>query len=170
MNMINLKTMLIISMLGLLSQSCQAQIGNPLYELFLKGFLSHSVSLISVEKLAQQEDTTVILDTRQKEEYHVSHIKNARWVGFESFAPSKVEHLPRDTTVVLYCSVGYRSEKIGEELQKMGFEDVYNLHGGIFEWTNQQMELYTGDTTTTRIHPYSPTWGIWLNKGEKTYP
>ena len=168
--MVQIKIALPILLLSLFVKSGQAQISNPLYELFLKGFLNQSVHFISVQELNQRQDSVLILDTRQNVEYKVSHIPNARWVGYEDFTPNKVNDVPKDTPVALYCSVGYRSEKIGEQMKEMGFENVYNLHGGIFEWSNQKMSLVKDDSVqTNQVHPYSSTWGIWLSHGKKTY-
>ena len=42
-------------------------------------------------------------------------------VGFKDFDLSMVDDLPKDAIIVTYCSVGYRSERIGEKLKKAGF-------------------------------------------------
>lgn len=39
--------------------------------------------------------------------------------------------------VVLYCFIGYCSEKVVEQFWEWGFIKVYNLYGSIFEWVNQ---------------------------------
>ena len=48
----------------------------------------------------------------------------------------------KSDTIVLYCSIGYRSEKIGEKLVEMGYGHVFNLYGGIFEWVNRDLPVY----------------------------
>ncbi len=147
----------------------EAQIKDSAYHFMLRVLYSGSVSLIDCEKFKSIYEK-VILDTRAKGEYKVSHIKGAQWVGYESFGKSKVRHLPKDTTIVVYCAVGYRSEKIGKRLQKLGYNKVYNLYGGIFEWINQDNLVYDEhDKVTQKIHAYSRTWGIWLKKGNKVY-
>ena len=68
------------------------------------------------------------------------------------------------------CSVGARSEKIGAQLRQAGFTNVRNLYGGIFEWVNEGQPVVTGaNRPTDRVHAYSPTWGIWLKRGQKVY-
>jgi len=114
-------------------------------------------------------DTVVFLDSRAKEEYEVSHIKNARYVGYKDFDLSSVEDIPKDQPIVIYCSVGYRSGKIGEQLQEAGYTNVQNLYGGIFYWMNQELPVYKNDSVTNEIHPYSEKWGKWLTNGVKTY-
>jgi len=147
----------------------QERIENPLYELFLKGFLSHSVQQVSADSLREVRNEMVLLDTREKREYEVSHIADAIHIGYEEADFNWLENLPRDTSIVVYCSVGYRSEKIGEQLLEMGFIEVLNLYGGIFEWKNQGYPVVDEQGETEKIHAYSGVWGVWLNKGEKVY-
>jgi len=119
----------------------------------------------------QKEDFSeaIILDAREKDEFEVSHLKGAKWVGFEDFDMAAVSDIRKDTPIILYCSVGVRSEKIGKQLKEAGYEEVYNLYGGIFQWINEGNPVYRSDIQTSKIHPYSPAWGFWLKKGKKVY-
>ena len=66
--------------------------------------------------------------------------------------------------------MGYRSERIGEKLQKMGFTNVKNLYGGIFDWKNQDFEVVGMDNLATdSVHTYNKSWSKWLYKGIKVY-
>ena len=66
----------------------------------------------------------------------------------------------------MYCSVGYRSEKVSEKLIKAGS----NMYGSIFEWVNQGRPVYDSDgVPTDRVHAFDETWGAWLLKGEKVF-
>lgn len=114
-------------------------------------------------------DTLVLLDSRAREEFEVSHIQGARYVGYNDFDISTIADIPRDQPILIYCSVGYRSGKIGEKLQKAGYTNVQNLYGGIFHWMNEGLPVYKADTVTNQIHPYNEKWGKWLEKGEKVY-
>lgn len=112
---------------------------------------------------------SVLLDTREKEEYEVSHIKGARWVGFDTFSMESVRDIPKDRPIVVYCSVGARSQDIGKKLKSAGYKKVYNLYGGIFHWINEDRPVYKDEKTTNRIHTYNRAWSIWVNKGEKVF-
>jgi len=141
------------------------------YNLTLKGMLSHSVNELSVYEM---EDLTYyqLLDTRSWEEFKVSHMPGAHWVGYDDFQISRVKdlNLDKEKPVLLYCSVGFRSEKIGEKIKDMGFADVYNLYGGIFEWINAgNLPVDQEGNPTHRVHAYDRIWGVWLKKGEKVY-
>jgi len=136
------------------------------FNALLELMLSDSVPVISVAELSSAKDSVTILDTRDSKEYSVSRIPGAIHVGFDAFEIDKISHLPKDTPVVVYCSVGYRSEKIGEKLTDAGFEEVSNLYGGIFEWVNQNQTVVDDDGPTQRIHPYSILWSTWITNNQ----
>ncbi|MFK7747564.1 MAG: rhodanese-like domain-containing protein [Kordia sp.] len=131
-----------------------------------------SVPYITVAELLQKENI-VLLDSREKIEYETSHIENAVCVGYDKFKLKKIKKiLPKDknTPIVVYCSLGIRSEDVGEKLKKAGYKNVYNLYGGIFEWKNQDNPVIDnkGDTTEN-VHTFNEDWSIWLKKGVKIY-
>ena len=137
------------------------------YDMLLQGLLSHTVKEVSVEDLKKMPGAQ-LLDSREAEEYKVSRISGATHVGYDDFDKTALKKLDKSKPVVVYCSVGYRSEKIAEKLEKEGFTKVYNLYGGIFEWVNQDNPVYNSKGKTNDIHPYSWLWGQWLSKGNKT--
>ena len=72
-------------------------------------------------------ENAIILDTREKEEFEVSHLRGARWVGYKTFSLEQVKDIPKNSPVVVYCSIGARSQEIGKKLQSEGYLQVYNL-------------------------------------------
>lgn len=139
------------------------------FDQFLKNTLKDSVPVIGVNQLAELRDAA-IFDSRSQSEYSISRIPNAVRIGYDDFDPASVESFDRETVIVVYCSVGIRSEKIVEQLQTMGFRNVYNLYGGIFEWANQQKPVHDAEGhLTRRVHAYNRFWGMFLNGGEKVY-
>jgi len=148
-----------------------AQSSSEAFETMLSDLLSHTIPAIAPETLyAQGLERYMLLDTRAQPEFEVSHLEGAKAVGYESFDPQMLSTIPRDQPIVVYCSVGYRSEKIGEKLQDMGFTEVYNLYGGIFAWKNAGYKVMSADTIPTeRVHTYNQDWSKWLVKGEKVY-
>jgi rhodanese-related sulfurtransferase len=137
----------------------------------LQKYNTGKVAYISVAD-AKKLDKAVFLDAREKEEFKVSHIQKAAFVGFDHFNEKNFKALKIDkkTVIVVYCSVGVRSEKIGLRLQKMGYTNVYNLFGGIFEWKNENGLVYDhNNLETNKIHCYSITWSQYLTSGECAY-
>jgi len=139
------------------------------YDLMLQNMLSHTVEEIKVEEADTIQDI-IWLDAREKKEYDVSKIKNAVWVGYDDFDLKRVTNIEKDQKLIVYCSIGYRSEKVAEKLKSAGYKNVKNLYGGIFSWVNKDNKVYDSlNVETKKVHAYGRMWGIWLNKGEKVY-
>ena len=137
----------------------------------LDSLYKHTVPLISVEDFKKMDPQNLyVLDTREDKEYEVSHLKQARHVGFFWFDMRRVFDIPKDATIVLYCSVGWRSEKIGEKLVAYGFKNVFNLYGSIFEWVNEGNPVYKSNgIQTSEIHTFNKDWSRWVERGTKVY-
>jgi len=134
--------------------------------------LAGSVRLIQAEEfqnMIASGKEIFIIDSRSSSEYEISRLENAIFIDYETFNPIKVENIAKSATIVVYCSVGYRSEKTGEKLLDAGFSDVYNLNGGIFQWVNEGRKIYNSTGETARIHGYSEDWAKWLERGEVIY-
>lgn len=155
--------------LCLSSLKLEAQIKNQDYKLMLDSLYEGNVPLISVEDLKKLNKQSIyILDAREEDEFNVSHIKNARHVGYFWFDMRKIYDIPQNSKIVLYCSVGFRSEKIAYKLLNAGYKHVYNLYGGLFEWVNQGNPIYTTkNVQTSEIHTYNEEWAPWVDRGTK---
>lgn len=132
------------------------------------------IEYISVEELGnkQMSDRLLIFDCREVPEYNVSHITSAKNVGYNQFSKKDFakQYLDKNTPIVVYCSVGIRSERIGKKLQRMGFTNVKNLYGGIFEWKNKGYPIVDSiQNETENVHVYSKKWSQWSLKGVKVY-
>ncbi|BAT54893.1 hypothetical protein NOS3756_38680 [Nostoc sp. NIES-3756] len=102
----------------------------------------------------------LVLDARSQVEYDVSHIQTA--VRVDPLTPDFTALLSgsHNTPIVVYCSVGYRSAKIAQQLKNLGFPQVFNLSGGIFQWANEGRPIFKDDTSpVTLVHPYDAMWG-----------
>lgn len=89
------------------------------------------------KKLKDQEDV-VILDVRSNYEHELGHFKDAITLDIDNFRdfPDQVkslEHL-KNKKVLTYCTGGIKCEKASAFLLEQGFEDVYQLHGGIIKY------------------------------------
>ncbi|MDX1463223.1 MAG: rhodanese-like domain-containing protein [Marinirhabdus sp.] len=143
-------------------------------DVLLEQYNTRSVPYISVEGLRalQMHQNIVILDAREIEEYQVSKLEGARFVGYNQFSAEKIsEEIPeKDTPIIVYCSLGIRSEEIGEKLQEQGFTNIKNLYGGIFEWKNKGYPVLNWVAKETdSVHAFSKSWSKWLTKGIPVY-
>jgi len=140
----------------------------------LSKYNSHSIPYISVEELKMQsaKEKVYILDAREIEEFQVSHLANSIFVGYNNFSVEKVisNIKLKNAPIVIYCSLGIRSETISEKLKEAGYTNITNLYGGIFEWKNKGYSVYdTSNKETQKVHAFSKHWSKYLTKGEKVY-
>ena len=112
----------------------------------------------------------IFLDIREKNEFNVSHIKGALQMNPDGSTISKLKGLQKNQLIIVYCSVGARSQTFGKMLKKEGYTNVFNLYGGFFYWANMRYPMVDiKGNKTKRIHGYSPEWGKWVTKGTVVY-
>ena len=130
-------------------------------------YLDYTIPVISVEALSQTYRKKLLLDARELEEYEVSHLPNALHIGYDKPNWDMLKSIPKDTQIVIYCSIGYRSEKLGTKLKDMGYMNVTNLYGSIFEWANQNRPLVDNEgQSTNKVHGYNKRWSKWIKNPE----
>ncbi|MGY3793951.1 rhodanese-like domain-containing protein [Aquimarina sp. 433] len=133
---------------------------------------SKSIPYITVKELKSSKNDVILFDARELVEYQTSHLKGAIHVGYDFFEIKKIanQNIPKDSKIVVYCSLGIRSEDISEKLKEFGYTNIYNLYGGIFEWKNDGNEVVDmNEKETNKVHAFSKEWGKWLYKGKKVY-
>ncbi len=143
---------------------------SPIDSLLVK-YNKKTIPYIQIEEFKKLK-SPIIFDTREQKEFNVSHIENAYCVGYDNFNAKKVQEKYKNfnDTIIVYCSVGIRSETIGFKLKKIGFKNVFNLYGGIFGWKNNGQEVIDNNhTPTENVHAFSKEWSKYLIKGKKIY-
>lgn len=86
-------------------------------------------------KLIKKKDTYII-DTRKPFEYEVGTFKksiNPNINNFRDF-PKYLNKLKKDKPVAMFCTGGVRCEKTSVYLKKKGFNNIYQLNGGILNY------------------------------------
>jgi UPF0176 protein len=95
------------------------------------------------EEMLKQEDV-VVLDARNMYETKVGVFKNAidpkinHFSEFPDFV--KKAGIPKDKKVMMYCTGGIRCEKALIEMEKQGYENVFQLKGGILGYLKEMPE------------------------------
>ncbi len=140
----------------------------------LKKYNKNNVPYISVTELRmyQAQGNTLILDSRELKEFQVSHLDNAVNVGFDQFSLKDfTEKYPdKNLLIVVYCTLGIRSEIIADKLIKAGYKNVKNLYGGICEWKNKDFKVVDSTQIETQnVHTFSKEWSQWLIKGKPVF-
>ncbi|WP_129718159.1 rhodanese-related sulfurtransferase [Pedobacter sp. SYP-B3415] len=86
----------------------------------------------------KDSDDVVILDVRSNYEHNLGKFKNAVTLDIENFRdfPEKINELAqyKDKKILTYCTGGIKCEKASALLLHHGFNDVYQLHGGIIKY------------------------------------
>jgi len=113
------------------------QVESKLYNIFLNSIYHKQTPTLSCDSLHTNFDEYLIIDTRSDEEYQVSHLENAQYLNYDELENVDLVSYQKDKPILFYCSVGWRSQKVAEHFIKAGFSKVYNLYGGIFEWSNK---------------------------------
>ena len=140
---------------------------NPKFEKTIERYLSHSVEVIGVDELHEKKDNYILLDARELSEYETSHIPGSVHFGFDKPKFNTLDDLDKDQPIVMYCSIGFRSEKMAELLEEKGFTNVKNLYGSIFEWGNKSYPLEDSNgEQTNKIHTYNKLWSKWVENTE----
>jgi len=140
---------------------------NEAFDQKISRMINFSVPVIGVKEFSEIKTNAVVFDAREKEEYNISHIEGAYYIGYNDFNIARLKGVPKDQQIVVYCSIGYRSEKIGKQLQKKGYTNVHNLYGSIFEWVNQGYPIVDKNgVETNKLHTYSRKWSQWVEDGK----
>src|SRR5690606_19428831 len=80
-----------------------------------------------------------LLDTRNTYEYNLGTFDGAEHLNIDHFRdfPEAIGQLPEESKrqpIVMFCTGGIRCEKAGPMMEQAGFEEVYQLDGGILKY------------------------------------
>ena len=104
--------------------------------------ITNKLSYISSEQLKQWLDDGhefTLLDIRNAFEFELGSFKKAKQLGLKQFRQlqkikEELKKMPRDKPIVTFCTGGIRCEKAAPFIQTLGFEQVYQLKGGILDY------------------------------------
>lgn len=151
-------------------------VSDPEFEALLRSEIEFKIPIITCSQLydLQQKKIPskqlVILDARSAAEFNISHIENAKRVGFEDFSNEYVWSYNRNATIIVYAALGEQSEAIGMKMREMGFKNVYNLYGSILEWVNQGFTIVDADGHKTRqVHVFDKNRAKYLKRGKAVF-
>lgn len=105
----------------------------------LRGFQTANPSLAT--QLINHSDA-VVVDVREENEYLKGHIVNSVHIPL-SYLNERLKQLEKykDKPIIVSCRSGQRSGQACATLKKNGFENVYNLSGGVMAWQNDNLPL-----------------------------
>lgn len=99
----------------------------------------------AVELLASKEAPTVI-DARTAEEYAEGHIKGAILIDVKGADfEEKLSKLDKSKSYIVHCRSGARGAKAVKVFEKLGFEKVYHMDGGMMAWEEAGKPVEKGE-------------------------
>jgi rhodanese-related sulfurtransferase len=103
------------------------------------------INSVTVDQAYQlYQDGTAFLDVRTSEEWEQVHIPGATLLPLNELE-FRLNELPRDLDLVVYCRSGNRSLQASKILLDAGFTGIINMQGGINDWINSGYEVDTGN-------------------------
>ncbi len=91
----------------------------------------------TVEQLARQARDVTLIDVRARTEHEAGHLPDSKLIPLPEL-PDRIDEVPRDVPVVLYCESGGRSAIAASLLQARGHRNVSNLTGGYRAWARNR--------------------------------
>lgn len=107
------------------------------FKLNSKKFQMIDLNQQELSQKLENDDKAFLLDVRTQEEYDESHIPNSTLIDIKnpkSFLEG-IENLNKDLNYYVYCHSGVRSVQACQIMKTFGITNVYNLLGGISEWS-----------------------------------
>jgi phage shock protein E len=96
------------------------------------------VSILELEDLRTEHPDLILVDVRTPSEIAQGKIEGAREVDYraDDFR-ERIQELPRDTGIALYCRTGNRSAGAADIMRELGFTQLFVLEGGYTEWSKK---------------------------------
>jgi rhodanese-related sulfurtransferase len=107
-----------------------------------------NVREVTVDQVKARLDQKVgfhLVDVREDSEWAKDHITGAKHLGKGVIERDIEKEIPETgAEIILYCGGGFRSALAADNLQKMGYTNVYSMDGGIRAWREKNYPLTTG--------------------------
>jgi rhodanese-related sulfurtransferase len=101
---------------------------------------------VTPDELHEKIREVCVVDVRRPDEWvgEYGHIAEAELMTLNTL-PDAIERLPKTQTIVFVCRSGNRSAQATAFAKQNGFTSVYNLRGGMIEWTNKNFATVERD-------------------------
>ncbi len=110
------------------------------------------ISAEEVYVIIIEEKDFLILDVRTIEEYSEGHIEDSKLIPVSELG-SRLNELPQDKPIIVYCKSGKRSNAAANILIENGFKKIYDMGGGILEWQENSFPLAVEEEPIFEIIP-----------------
>lgn len=101
---------------------------------FTKHFFRYEdrINYVEARQMMKENPLTMLLDVRSRQEYNEYHLEGAVCIPTYELV-NEISNLTigKDQPIICYCQSGARSRKAINVLRKMGYENLYEIKGGI---------------------------------------
>ena len=104
---------------------------NKIKRIFYRSIENKEISYKNLKELMKNK-TVYLIDVRSNQEYEEGHLDGAINISLYNIEKQIGNYVKNKTDIIiLYCSSGGRSREAKRILENLGYEEVYNLKGGI---------------------------------------
>jgi rhodanese-related sulfurtransferase len=107
----------------------------PLYYQLNQENMIREITVQDLKKMRDENADFQLIDVREVSEYQMSNI-GGELIPLGTL-PNQLDKVARDKTVVVHCRSGARSAQAVNFLQHQGYDNLYNLAGGIMAWARE---------------------------------
>jgi hydroxyacylglutathione hydrolase len=117
------------------------------------GYPESHLRQISVEELhAKLSHESFVLDVRADSEWQSGHISEASHI-YAGEVTKHLSELPSGRPLHLICATGYRSSIVSSLLLREGFQEIFNVIGGMTAWNSARLPVVTSPAVCTASSP-----------------
>jgi sulfur-carrier protein adenylyltransferase/sulfurtransferase len=98
--------------------------------------MKDEVSVHELSEILKKSPNTHLIDTREEEEVREVNLSPSAVIPLGEFE-DRFQEIPKDAPVYLYCRSGRRSRIALEFLKTKGYDNCFNVAGGILAWQNE---------------------------------
>ncbi len=96
------------------------------------------VGAVELKERLSSAEPPFLLDVRQPHEWDIVNLEEGGAVMIPlAELPDRLDELPKDRDIVVYCRTGARSDSAARMLEEEGFSNVSNFVGGIHAWVDE---------------------------------
>jgi len=105
-------------------------------------FTYEELSAVEFQSKLTASSDWLLIDVRTAGEYAKGHIENAVNISyFGSDFSAKIETLPKDKLIFMYCQTQHRSPLASKLMKKKGYSHIIDLKGGFIKWDRKKMPV-----------------------------
>lgn len=100
-----------------------------------------AIHLVKPIEFNEKSVNQVIIDIRTPQEFSQGHIKGAVNINyFDSTFMDQIGKYDKSKPIFLYCRSGNRTSSASARVAKLGFGEIYDLQGGIMNWSRENLQ------------------------------